>query len=458
MARTRLSPVACLALAAVLLASLAGHVDAQCRTVRTRKPLSSLSSAEWKALNDGFWAMKRNGALDRLTRRHRTGMAYHGTPHFFPMHRALMADFEDELLKVAPTLTGAPYWDELREGSGIQNSDVFGPTKLSPMASGPLRGVFAGLRDDGGNLVMRDPQRLPTGFSWLPPSQVLARAMARFTNFGDFARIVEVSPHNQFHILVGGHMGDTRISPSDPAFWVNHAYIDALWAIYQSLRPQNVDDLRGWGNPRGIDPAARVVVYPERWTYRDMLRYRTRLCYQYVVPTQQQSLKKRGVNETVTTTTVASAAGNGTTTSTTTTTTTTSYTYKNGTAAAAPAGFFPLMYQAPDEAVYKVMPNMSIDNWRAIEKEINTMITDLNTQIAKGQVDPAALPTVNSLFLDAHGNCTAPPEDDYSDSAIPAVQDAALQLQSSAGPSFRGEGAVVVVAVAMVVSVLAALV
>ncbi|ORZ31715.1 hypothetical protein BCR44DRAFT_1261951 [Catenaria anguillulae PL171] len=265
-------------------------VDGQCSRTRIRKSLNQLNQAEWDALNRGIRAMKSNGSLDRLTRLHRQGMQWHGTPHFFLMHRALMADFENELLRVAPTLTGVPYWDELREGAGILRSDVFTNNRLSPIRAGPLQGVLSGLRDDNGQLVQRNPQNLSPGYTWLPPNEVMTRALERMANYGDFSRVVEVSPHNQFHVYIGGHMGNPSISPSDPAFWMHHAYIDLLWALWQSLRPQNRENLQAWGTSRpGIDPATPVVLYNGRYTNLDMLRYRTRLCYQYTMPSTRQS-------------------------------------------------------------------------------------------------------------------------------------------------------------------------
>ncbi|KAI9216863.1 hypothetical protein BC828DRAFT_392551, partial [Blastocladiella britannica] len=77
--------------------------------VRTRRPFVSLSAAEKKAFADGVWALKRNGKWDYFIRKHQQGMQWHMTTQFLFMHRALLLEFETELLKVSPGLTALPY-------------------------------------------------------------------------------------------------------------------------------------------------------------------------------------------------------------------------------------------------------------------------------------------------------------------------------------------------------------
>ncbi|KAI9224875.1 hypothetical protein BC828DRAFT_372276 [Blastocladiella britannica] len=337
-----LSLLAALVVLVLSVAPIGVHAQ-QCATMRTRKGLSQLSPTEWNSYVNGLHKMKANGALDRLTKRHREGMKYHGTPYFLLMHRALVLDFENELLAVSPGLQGTPYWDELREASGPKKSDVFTVPRLSPIAPGPLQGQFAGLRDDSGNLVTRNPPGVSPGVTWLPANQVLAQAMKGFTSFGQMSSIIEVSPHNQFHVLIGGHMGNPAISPSDPAFWTHHAYIDLLWALWQSLAPQNAMDLRTPNNNPLLKSADPVVLYPTKYTNRDMLLYRQRLCYQYTYPTQTPTkLKKRSAPA------AAAAAEGGDTPSV------------NG----CTSQYFTPLGAIPDSLVYQIMPNMSMTQWR----------------------------------------------------------------------------------------------
>jgi tyrosinase len=58
--------------------------------------------------------------------------------------------------------------------------------------------------------------------------------------------------HGSGHFSLGGIELDVFVSPSDPMFWLHHAQIDRLWAIWQG------QDLRGrtrqvWGTGTNAD-------------------------------------------------------------------------------------------------------------------------------------------------------------------------------------------------------------
>ncbi len=47
--------------------------------------------------------------------------------------------------------------------------------------------------------------------------------------------------HNGTHVWVGGQMGRVPTAPNDPVFWLHHANIDRLWAIWQTRHPDAAD-------------------------------------------------------------------------------------------------------------------------------------------------------------------------------------------------------------------------
>lgn len=53
--------------------------------------------------------------------------------------------------------------------------------------------------------------------------------------------------HNSGHRWIGGHMGRSA-SPNDPIFWLHHANVDRIWALWQEFHaqfphtPDRVDD------------------------------------------------------------------------------------------------------------------------------------------------------------------------------------------------------------------------
>jgi len=56
---------------------------------------------------------------------------------------------------------------------------------------------------------------------------------------------VEFEPHNAIHVDVGGQTGGWMIDPDtaalDPIFWLHHANIDRLWAVWNGISTANAD-------------------------------------------------------------------------------------------------------------------------------------------------------------------------------------------------------------------------
>ncbi|KAI9168303.1 hypothetical protein H9P43_007675 [Blastocladiella emersonii ATCC 22665] len=432
----------------VLALVLATAADAQqqgaCPNgIRNRRSFRSLSDAERKAYGEAIKAMKASGAMDKMTRKHREGMEYHGTVWFLPMHRALLWEFENELIKASKgALTALPYWDELADSRNPTASSVFSSAGLGQLVAGPLRAPFVGLTDDSNQQVTREPRRnANAGFTWIPQSQVLARGLSQFTSFGDMSRTIEASPHNQYHMLIGGHMGDPNISPADPIFWLHHNFVDLLWAAWQAVRPQNAEDLstRTSQGQAKLASTDRVVLYTDKFTNLDMLRYRTRLCYTY----DQVSTSTGGSASRLR---ARQAVGANDTTAVTDPINAPVPDVRDITSLLKLANF-------TDAEWGKIMPKVPIADIRQVEAGINAVIDALNQAIASKSVDPKTLPIVDDLV--ANINVAAKSQtDDFKDSAIPEVQAAASGKKSAASTSVAGGSAAVVVgAVAMLAAI-----
>jgi tyrosinase len=64
----------------------------------------------------------------------------------------------------------------------------------------------------------------------------------------------QIATHNAGHNWLGGHMGLTA-SPNDPIFWLHHANVDRIWALWQDFhsQPPNSLDLVDDYPPVGIN-------------------------------------------------------------------------------------------------------------------------------------------------------------------------------------------------------------
>lgn len=58
----------------------------------------------------------------------------------------------------------------------------------------------------------------------------------RVSSQDSFRANLEVGPHSWVHMLVGGNMVGAG-SPNDPVFYLHHAMVDRLWAMWQKRHP-----------------------------------------------------------------------------------------------------------------------------------------------------------------------------------------------------------------------------
>ena len=206
--------------------------------------------------------MKRSGRYDTFVTTHNAFIigdtdngdrVGHRSPSFLPWHRRFLLQFERALQSVDPSVA-LPYWDWTADrtpaprcGRPISSAAPDAPRRpgdgrafASPTGHWPMN-----VRVDGRSYLRRD---LGTAVRLLPTraevDSVLAMAtydIAPWNSASDgFRNHLEgwrgVNLHNRVHVWVGGQMG-TGVSPNDPVFWLHHAYIDKLWADWQTAAP-----------------------------------------------------------------------------------------------------------------------------------------------------------------------------------------------------------------------------
>ncbi|KAI9220873.1 hypothetical protein BC828DRAFT_382457 [Blastocladiella britannica] len=377
---------------------------------RVRRSFASMSPADRKAFTDGFLLMKQRGIVDMLVQKHRTAMWLHGTSNFLPFHRAMIHEFEENLRQVTGgAVPSMPYWDELADSFNIPASKVFSDTGIGALVAGPLGPPLTGLLDDSGNPVVRSPLgQAISGFGWIIPGQVLADMMPKFTSWGQMSTVIETNPHNQYHLVVGGHMAQVPNSPCDVAFWLHHTFIDLLWAGFQAALPGNAELLTTTSTQDPQLPNSLVFGY--NYTNTDVLRYRTRLCYTYeAVADPNPAVMRRASSD-----------------------------------ADPSQQLLPRLAPIPDEQWAAQLQHVNLTQVRAAEAEINAVIDALNRKIASGAVEASTLPVVDDYVAKI---ATVPAKDDGAFSAIPVVQKHYAETQKSENASTVGAGKAVMGAV-----------
>lgn len=188
----------------------------------------------------------------------------HRGPQFLPWHRTLLLDLERELQAIDPAVS-LHYWRFDQPAPNVFRGDFMGETEQVGFEDPPSDVVFdsghplSGWITDGVPGISRsaffDTQSIAAqgvpGFPLL--SETATLALGDF--YSAFARM-EGSPHGAAHVSFAGWISDIDTAVKDPLFFMLHANVDRLWALWQWLkrrtdpddpkvyREQNVDGRR----------------------------------------------------------------------------------------------------------------------------------------------------------------------------------------------------------------------
>jgi tyrosinase len=256
--------------------------------VGTRKNAATLSATELTNLRDAFtavYALRDERGYGWHAGVHGLPLpefCEHGTPLFFPWHRAYLYFFERALTDALRRVRGdrtvsvsLPWWDWTSAAShatGIPPG--YQPAPGNPLAAGPVtlnaaelervRRVPGKISDGPSPVTLRDSEEPDE----LPRAATIRRVL-RAASFREFSAVIE-SIHGGVHVWVGGGMTDVDVAAYDPIFWAHHAMIDRLWYLWQL-------------SPQGRNPSADLLdtpLAPWRITVRQTLDI-SRLGYEY---------------------------------------------------------------------------------------------------------------------------------------------------------------------------------
>lgn len=212
----------------------------------------------------------------------------HGYPGFFTWHRAYILAFEEAMRCINHRVT-LPYWDwSTTATTGVPSAcrhptyvDRNGNIAPNPLYSGPIDPAA------GGGMTARAADINTRSFGQMASA---AQAAMSVTPFADFQPAIN-SPHGWVHGNVGGHMGSVASAGFDPIFWLHHANIDRLWAVWQMNHPGPLP-----ANEANLDLEPFNAPYSNQWTKggdyesTDALGYRYAYCLIYWPPIFREAL------------------------------------------------------------------------------------------------------------------------------------------------------------------------
>jgi tyrosinase len=230
------------------------------------------------------WAMQQLSADGRRN-------AAHMGPVFLPWHRWYLLVLEanmQRVLGVARDDFGLPYWDWSADGTNLTpaqqrtNAAVWrivggngrptdrqvadGPfvqpsfdIRVEQGPSGALRATNRGLRRNFGVDANRLPRKADVDAALANGQYDVAGWDTSPTSFRNLVEgWVPNGPamHNRVHVWVGGDMAPGS-SPNDPVFFLNHCFVDRVWARWQAADPSH-----------GYQPAGRSTTTDPLYRHR----------------------------------------------------------------------------------------------------------------------------------------------------------------------------------------------
>jgi hypothetical protein len=247
--------------AAGLLAGATAPTVGAAQTVRLRKPISTLSTSDpdVEAMRRAIPLMRQSGAwADQVALHADMRHRHHSSWRFMPWHRLQLVWFERHVARLSGKADFAiPYWDW--DDDRIPDLFLYDETFYVPGREAQQYDTISDfLRRNGQVLTGRLTDDFPTFFGRPrggndPTDGALGRRY--YSGSGEWGG------HNLIHGFVGGDMGDLSRSPNDPLFWLHHANIDRIYALWRD-RHYSVVPPKAWRNESlggFIDPWGRTV-------------------------------------------------------------------------------------------------------------------------------------------------------------------------------------------------------
>ncbi|EEH39551.1 hypothetical protein PAAG_08820 [Paracoccidioides lutzii Pb01] len=168
----------------------------------------------------------------------------HGNDKFLLWHRYFVWAFEQVLRDECGFNRNFPWWDETKDAgrfaqSPIFTRDYFGslPRPVNGQGVCITDGAFAGLTCNIGPGTQNRPHCLARAVNEQHTAQC-TNDYVKFCNsrttYPSMHSCAETGPHGYGHNGIGSVMADVAASPSDPIFFMHHAFIDRNFRVWQN--------------------------------------------------------------------------------------------------------------------------------------------------------------------------------------------------------------------------------
>jgi tyrosinase len=183
----------------------------------------------------------------------------HGSWYFLPWHRMYLFHFESIIMAEVKKLGGPsdwalPYWNYSDDGdpnARLLPTAFRSPTKADGTANAlyvPTRTKECNLGQqfaDDADVSIVAPLREPE-FVSLEFGTGFGGPETNFMHGGSLIGSLELTPHGNIHVAVGGWMSQFFTAGLDPIFWLHHCNIDRLWQVWLDRDSSHADPTKNW--------------------------------------------------------------------------------------------------------------------------------------------------------------------------------------------------------------------
>lgn len=213
---------------------------------RVRKNIFDMDSSLWKKFKEAFRSFYSKGLYDKWAVEHT--MHYDDNPEkghfkdhthalgFLAFHRGQIQDLETELMQEAKDCSMTfPFWDWSMDVATFKTSEIWSDEYMGNAQGCVVSGLPGGWEYP---YKTKKPcvERKVEFRNSLPDSRKIALFIQDTPQFDKFVKNLELT-HNGAHAAIGGNMAGKvgKASPSDPMFYLHHAFIDAIYFKWQQI-------------------------------------------------------------------------------------------------------------------------------------------------------------------------------------------------------------------------------
>ena len=186
-------------------------IPARCNgKIRLRMEWRDLSKEQQDRFINALLRMKENGKYEQFVRDHDQYAAsqMHRTDQFFVVHRMMLAEFENELIKIDSNVI-LPYWDASLDAHAPAFSNIWSAFGTGDADQCLRKSPFAKwtMNHPTPHCLRRGFSTGDIGLSKFSDSAPLGYIVRTAETYTNFRELIEYGIHNQLHQILGGNNG-----------------------------------------------------------------------------------------------------------------------------------------------------------------------------------------------------------------------------------------------------------